>query len=316
MITFVDPETETTLHRDGDFLVSDSGARYPVVDGIPRFVTSEQYSDSFGLEWYQHSKTQLDSHTRTKISQQRLERCLGYPVEGLAGKTVLEAGCGAGRFTEILVSSQASVHAIDMSRAVEVNRDNIGNRANYVVAQADLLNPPLPPESFDLVLCLGVLQHTPSPDETIAALWRMVKPRGMLVVDQYVWEMSRLTQLDWIYRLAVKQLPVPLAKRVTDRLTALFFPLHWRVRKNRAVQAVLSRFSPLYTYMHAYPQLSRQDHFEWARLDAFDHLRDRYKRLTTPGRMTAQIRALEPASFGVWRGGNGVEARAVKRARG
>lgn len=286
---------------------------YPVIRGIPRFVESEAYADSFGLQWNAHAETQLDSRTGTSISRIRLERCLGCGAEDLKGNLVLEAGCGAGRFTELLVRSGAIVHAIDISTAVDANRRNVGSAPNYVIAQADLLRPPFPPNSFHTVICLGVLQHTPSTFDSLRSLWRMVRPGGTLVVDHYAWQVSRLTQLDPLYRAVLKCFPPDRAKQVTDMLTDLFFPAHWMVRRHRLAQSLLSRISPLYTYMHAYPELTREQHLQWARLDAYDHLRDRYKRLTTVGGMRRMLTLLCPAETIVWLGGNGIEARARKQ---
>ena len=51
------------------------------------------------------------------------------------GGSLLEAGCGAGRFTELMVDAGAFVHAFDLSSAVEANRHNIGDQPNYRVDQ-------------------------------------------------------------------------------------------------------------------------------------------------------------------------------------
>src|SRR2546422_729870 len=86
----------------------------------------------------------------------------------------------------------ALVSAVDLSAAaVETNRRNIGDRANYTIAQADIRALPFPAGAFDVVVCLGVLQHTPSPERSLAALWRMVAPGGLLVLDHYTWTLSR-----------------------------------------------------------------------------------------------------------------------------
>ena len=131
----------------------------------------------------------------------------------------------------------ALVHAIDLSAAVETNRRNIGDRATYSVAQADLRAAPFPAGAFDAVVCLGVLQHTPSPEQSIAALWRMLAPGGLLVIDHYAWTLSRLTKLGPLYRMILKRLPPARAKRITDVLVDVFFPLHWAVRHVRPLQA-------------------------------------------------------------------------------
>jgi 2-polyprenyl-3-methyl-5-hydroxy-6-metoxy-1,4-benzoquinol methylase len=79
-----------------------------------------------------------------------------------------------------MVEAGAFTHALDLSIAVDANRRNIGYRSNYVVAQADLRKPPFLPGSFEFVLALGMIQHTPSPEETIKALYELVQPGGCL----------------------------------------------------------------------------------------------------------------------------------------
>src|SRR6187397_1731582 len=49
------------------------------------------------------------------------------------GRVVLEAGCGAGRFTELLLAGGARVVAFDLSRAVEANRENCGHWPEHFV---------------------------------------------------------------------------------------------------------------------------------------------------------------------------------------
>jgi SAM-dependent methyltransferase len=312
IVAFTDPRNGGALRRERDALVASDGMQYPIVNGIPRFVSADNYAAAFGLEWTIHSRTQLDSHTGTRISTTRLERCLGRPLSSLAGKRVLEAGCGAGRFTELLVAAGAVVHSIDLSIAVDANRKNIGNAPNYVVAQADLRVPPFESESFDLVICLGVLQHTPSPEESIRSLWSMVRPGGELVVDHYTWTLSLVTKLAPLYRLALLKMPAMSAKRVTDAMTRLFFPLHWRVRRVRPAQMLLSRVSPCLVYFAAFPELSYEQHFEFTRLDTFDHLTDRYKHLRTKGQIETTLAALGAQDIFATYAGNGVEARCRK----
>jgi 2-polyprenyl-3-methyl-5-hydroxy-6-metoxy-1,4-benzoquinol methylase len=293
-------------------LVAEDNTRFPIVHGIPRFVSSANYAEAFGLEWTIHSRTQLDSHTGTNISATRLERCLGRPLASLRGQRVLEAGCGAGRFTELLVRAGAFVHSIDLSVAVDANRKNIGDDPHYVVAQADLRQPPFPPGSFDVVICLGVLQHTPSPEESIQALWQMVTPGGELVIDHYTWSLSLVTKLAPLYRLALLRLPSTKAKHVTDEMTRMFFPLHWKVRRFRPAQMLLSRVSPCLVYFNAFPELSYEQHYEFTKLDTFDHLTDRYKHLRSRGQIEGTLRDLGALDvFGTY-AGNGVEARCRK----
>jgi len=312
MVGFVSPRTGAPLWPDGSALVSVAGERVPMVRGIPRFVLSDNYAEAFGLQWNLHSHTQLDSHTGARLSEQRLVRCAGMPLAQFAGLRVLEAGCGAGRFTELLVGAGALVHSIDLSDAVDANRRNIGERANYAVAQADIRALPFPAGSFDVVLCLGVLQHTPSPEESIAALWRMVAPGGRLVIDHYTWTLSRVTKLTPFYRMILKRLPPARARRITDALVRVFFPLHWAVRRARPLQTLLSRVSPCLAYCHIYPNLTRAQHQDWCRLDTYDELTDRFKRLRTAGQIRRTLASLGATQIQSARRGHVVEATCRK----
>ncbi|MBK9484344.1 MAG: hypothetical protein IPO01_03770 [Chitinophagaceae bacterium] len=75
-----------------------------IINDIPRFVDSGSYASLFGDQWKEYKKTQLDSYTGSPTSESRLSRCLGGDLkDNLKGKLVLEAGCGAGRFTEVLL---------------------------------------------------------------------------------------------------------------------------------------------------------------------------------------------------------------------
>src|SRR5262245_19228883 len=155
------------------------GCEIPVRLGIPRFVGSRNYSAAFGRQWKAFRRTQLDSFSGQPISRERLERVLGGSLDVVKIRTVLEAGCGAGRFTEQLLRAGARVFACDMSSAVEANHENCGGNDNYFVCQADLLQLPVRQGSFDVVVCLGVIQHTPDPELTIAQLATYVRPGGL-----------------------------------------------------------------------------------------------------------------------------------------
>src|SRR5712692_9597659 len=76
--------------QEGQRLICPAGCGVPVVAGIPRFVTRENYAAGFGLQWKQFRNTQLDSYTGTTISKDRLTSCLGGSLDVIKGKSVLE----------------------------------------------------------------------------------------------------------------------------------------------------------------------------------------------------------------------------------
>jgi len=121
-------------------LISDDGSEYPFVDGIPRFVSSDNYAIAFGEQWMRYLKTQLDSYTGVPLSEERLARCMRGNLGkwGDGGVKILEAGSGAGRFTEILLNYGAVVHSFDYSSAVEANAKNNQESERLTLAQADI----------------------------------------------------------------------------------------------------------------------------------------------------------------------------------
>src|SRR5262249_659671 len=169
---------------DGD-LCCNQGCRFAVRGGIPRFVGQITYASSFGVQWNQYPRTELDSYTGKSYSRDRLERCLGAPVESLRSKTVLECGSGAGRFTELLIQNCGALICLDLSAAVDATLRNCRSLAPYLIMQGDINASPLPQQFFDVVVCLGVVQHTSNPERTISNLARHVKPGGLLVIDHY-----------------------------------------------------------------------------------------------------------------------------------
>lgn len=297
-----------------------AGCAFPVRDGIPRFVESSGYAGAFGVQWNAFRRTQLDSHTGTTISRDRLSRCLGGSLDGVRGKDVLETGCGAGRFTEVLLGAGARVFACDLSSAVVANFVNCAASPDYFVCQADVLSLPFARASFDVVVALGMIQHTPSPERTIAALAEMPRPGGLLVIDHYaplpnpgLRLLGAITPRHLLRQLFLR-LPPQAALRAAAGVTRALLPLHralWRPgRAARIARAVWRRLSPVHDYYDRLPGLSRALLEEWAFLDTHDALTDRYKHLRTPTQVAAALTAagLEVEHCG--RGGNGVEARA------
>src|SRR5438067_1642495 len=154
------PRCGGTMARaeDGDGTVLRCAMRHdvPVVGGVPRFVSSANYATSFGLQWNRFRRTQLDSWTGLPIARERFFRESAWTPSELAGKRVLDAGCGAGRFTEVALSTGADVVAVDYSSAVDACFANLGSHPRLLVVQGDLYRLPVKPAAFDYVYCFGV----------------------------------------------------------------------------------------------------------------------------------------------------------------
>lgn len=295
----------TTLQVDGI-------ASVPVVDGIPRFVASEAYTSSFGLQWNTFQRTQLDSFSGVPLSRDRLRRCLGEEAFArLSDSVVLECGCGAGRFSEVLLAEGASVMSVDLSSAVDANVRNFPISETHRVAQADIMNLPFRAASFDVVICLGVIQHTPDPEVTIRALWNQVVPGGTLVIDHYEkGHAGRWHSTKPLVRALLKGRSPELAMRTTHALVDFFFPLHLAVKNLYPLWFLLCRLSPITTYLRMYPALNAVAQREWAYLDTHDSLTDYFKHERSKAQIASSLRELGGADIWCVDGGNGVEARA------
>ncbi len=309
--TFFDRKQKTyyTKHDNG-FIAGSKNA--PIEEGILRFVESGSYASLFGDQWKEYKKTQLDSYSGIPISENRLNRCLGELRDKLQGKSVLEAGCGAGRFTEVLLKKGAQLVSADLSSAVEVNQENFPQDENHLVIQADINDMPFADESFDVVVCLGVIQHTPDPDKTIEHLYQLVKKGGMLVIDHYTFNASYWLRLATFYRKKFRKLSSEQTLPATKKLVEKYLPLHKKAKGKKLFSMILNRISPVISYYDFLPQLNDQQQKEWAMLDTHDSLTDWHKNFRNKKEITTTLQKLGATDIWCEYGGNGVEANCKK----
>ncbi len=99
----------------------------------------------------------------------------------LAGKRVVDIGCGGGILAEGMAAHGAEVTGIDLSeKALSVARLHLlesGATVDYRKISAEEFAAEAPAR-FDLVTCMEMLEHVPHPASTIAACARLVKPGG------------------------------------------------------------------------------------------------------------------------------------------
>lgn len=193
------PKTRVPLRAEGDALVGQGGVSYPIVGGVPRFVASERYAGSFGVEWNRHPRTQLDRANGTSISRARFTRVCGRPPEALAGRRVLEAGCGMGRFLDVVAGGGAETWGADLSLAVNPAYENTRDRPSCQVVQADLHELPFGAD-FDFIYSIGVLHHTPDAEAAFVSLTRHLAPGGEICVWVYALGTTSRIRSRWIPR--------------------------------------------------------------------------------------------------------------------
>ena len=99
----------------------------------------------------------------------------------LAGKNVLDVGCGGGILSEAMAALGAVVTGIDASPAplavAKMHLKESGLRVDYQMATAETFSAEHPAR-FDVVTCLELLEHVPEPASVVSACQRLVKPGG------------------------------------------------------------------------------------------------------------------------------------------
>lgn len=242
---------------------------FPVVRGVPRFVPTDNYAQSFSLQWDRFRTTQLDSRTGLPISRDRFLRQSGWDPGELEGARVLDVGCGAGRFAEVALSYGARVVALDYSAAVDVCRSNFPNHPRLDVVQGDISALPFRPRTFDYVYCFGVLQHTPDVRRSFVALVPVLRAGGGLAVDLYY--RSRFHRLfpKYLLRpLTTRMKPASLfrlVERVTPGLLAVSRTLGRIPRAGRRLRYIV----PVANYEGVF-ELPPAHLLEFSTLDTFD----------------------------------------------
>lgn len=261
--------------RGGSLNCRNCSNLYPIINYIPRFTPQSNYADGYGFQWNRFSELQLDKVNGTTISADRFYRQSGWLPEELHDKLVLEAGCGAGRFTQICLDAGAEVISFDYSNSVDACLRNHGLVQNLHLIQADIYNLPLRRAIFDYVFCYGVLQHTPSPEQAFLQLPRYLASIGKISIDIYrhgVWDYILpknylriiTTRIDYetIYKLCEKLVPQLLP--ISDTIGLIPF-----------LGLYLRRFIPV-ANIRGYAPLSEKHIKEWAILDTFDMYAARY----------------------------------------
>lgn len=101
----------------------------------------------------------------------------------LAGKTVLDVGCGGGILSEAMAQRGATVTGIDMGEAplnvARLHALESGVKVEYKRIPVEELAAQQP-ASFDVVTCLEMLEHVPDPASIIRACAALVKPGGQV----------------------------------------------------------------------------------------------------------------------------------------
>ncbi len=99
-------------------------------------------------------------------------------------ESALDAGCGRGMYTRVLLKRAANVTALDFDpNHIAALKRRLGHLPNLSLQVGSADNMPFKDEQFDLVIHCEVLEHIPDDKKTVSELWRVLKPGGRLILS-------------------------------------------------------------------------------------------------------------------------------------
>lgn len=240
----------------------------------------DHYAGSFGAQWSRYRHVQIDRFNGSQATYRHLVAFTQGNPELLRGKTILEIGSGAGRFTDYLVDLGSTVITVDPS-AIDTNVA-LG-ATNLIAVRADLFDVPVRREKIDAVFCRGVIQHTSDPRRAIKRLFDYVKPGGLVLFDVYALKWyTRFCTKYWL-RPFTRHIPaekfIPLAERWVPRLLRFKhnFISSWLPRGRVGIH-IGNQLVPIADFSAAEELGSKAHRLEWSVLDTIDMYTPRFDR--------------------------------------
>lgn len=160
--------------------------QYKVAGGVPRMIDEDLSSSvdlttggRFADAWKEFPRL-IDTY------KQQFYDWL-YPVDEdyIKNKLVLEAGCGKGSHSQVMIQSGAkAVFAIDIGEAIDVAYKNVGDLPGLHLVQADIRSLPFK-RSFDYAFSVGVLHHMEDPQAGFSSLANCLVDGGAISIWVY-----------------------------------------------------------------------------------------------------------------------------------
>lgn len=312
-IKAIDKESDGAI-EEGRLSCVSCKSEFPIKRYIPRFVSSENYAESFGFQWNKHARTQIDKFSGINMSHDRFFQVTGWD-DNLKGQRILEAGCGAGRFTQVALDSGAEVFSFDYSNAIDANLANNGLQKRFYPFQADIYHIPMKKNSFDKVFCFGVLQHCPDPKKAFMSLMPCLKQGGSIAIDIYDLTLRAFVNPKYWLRPFTKKLSSEHLYKLVQRVVPVLFPVKMWLTENIPFGKYFAFFIPIAYHKGFLPhanKLSYEHLLEWSILDTFDKLAPKYDK---PQRLNTVRNWFDEAGLKdivVCYGPNGINGKGIK----
>ncbi len=220
---------------------------------LPGVNLDEKTVESFGEEW---TSFHGFSETDIKVSGDKYFDII-TPEMLSSQSTVIDIGCGSGRFIKYLNGRYKKIIGMDPSAAIFAADELLGKNDSIELVQASTDNIPYPDGHFDFGYSLGVLHHIPDTQKALSDSVKKIKPGGYFLLYLYYSLDNRsilfklLFHLSNAIRWVVSKLPAKIKKFVCDVLAVVFympFVALCRLLKLIGVKEKTRRYIPLQAY--------------------------------------------------------------------
>lgn len=211
---------EAGAHVIEGALVAPDGTWFPILDGVPSFLTgvlqrdltefakkhglphrttaarpaaAEQAktNETFSDKWRRFKNYGFENAHKEFLFDWYRKKFGFESVDDLKAfyrtrRRILECGPGSGFNSRFMAeNTDGEVFALDISDAAFTTFGNTKDLPNCTVVQADLMTAPFADGTFDFIIADGVLHHTPDTRAAVEALYRKLAPRGQFFFYVY-----------------------------------------------------------------------------------------------------------------------------------
>lgn len=193
-----DPVDRRPLRLEGGELKAESGVRYAIENDLARLLTPTKTAEEEAVRkkmqafYEQHTFPGYDGIDSPGVLMDKARRSnFGVWVDQAISPmaTVIEVGCGTGQMTNFLgLVTTRTVIGVDQSIASLSLGNGFAKRFgmnNVHFLQGNIFAMPIAEQCADVLICSGVLHHTPDPRGGFEALLKLVKPGGIILIGLY-----------------------------------------------------------------------------------------------------------------------------------
>ena len=218
-------ERDMNTRMKEDERISRIAKAYDNINAAERFSRNKPPVDMFGKI--------RDKEFQTTFSNLDLEELpSNKPV-------ALDIGCSGGRYTTGL--KDKGVDAVGMDTAI-ISLKYASERINAKFIRASATDLPFKKECFDLVICIGLLQHFEDEvlEKVLEGISGVIKPGGIFVFDAK----NKLNPVVWYKYKKENSVEFTLKARTTEQMTKLIEKHGFEVIKKKGIFFPITLFAP------------------------------------------------------------------------